>query len=150
MWMHWQKTSITPCFEELRRKGIRASVRNLACCTHCAHAQHDEVAYLGFTMYERDVAREYDVCALFLYHELPNEHFQETALRTLRRYFHVAWSGRAEDKILVTKKRDLWALVRAHVAARSVAVYWCSLTSYLYKPPDGRGYKRDLAAFLEL
>ena len=150
MWMDWQKTCITPCFQELRRKGVRACVRNLPCCTFCAHAQNDEFAYLGYTTYERDLAREYDVCALYLYHELPNEHIEKTALGTLRRYFKVEWSGRAEDKIFITKKRDMWKLVRAHVAARSISMYWWGTTSHLYKPPNGRGYKRDLAAFLEL
>lgn len=153
-YMKWQKEALTPCFVLLRRKGIYASTRSVACCTTCAHAQaHGQSnCYLGFTAQDRDAAREARSSGelrLWLFHHFPSSAEAKTAVKILRRFFHVTWNYRQAHKILIKVKKDRWQEIRNFVKIRRVAVYWQSLTAQHYEPPHGRGYKRDLAAFLQ-
>lgn len=150
MSLDWQKTTITPCFKELRREGIRATVKNLACCTNCGHSDHEgSEAYVGFTLQDRDYAREHNEDWMYLFHHLPKERHRQKAVEVLRKYFCVAWDETDEHKILVSRKRNHWKLLRDMYHMRRVALYWLSLTVHLYQPPHGRGFKRDLASFIE-
>lgn len=154
IYMKWQKDFVTPCFVLLRRKGIYASTRGVPCCTTCAHAQAngESNCYLGFTAQDRDAAREAqstDQLRLWLFHHFPNAAEARTAVGILRRFFDVTWNYRQANKILIKVKKNRWRQIRNFVKVRRVAVYWQSLTAQHYKPPHGRGYKRDLAAFLQ-
>ena len=104
---------------------------------------------MGFTRQDLDYAREFGTESVYLYHHLPTERHRKNALAALRKYFCVAWDETDEHKILISRKRDYWKPLRSMVQKRRVALYWQSLTAHHYQPPHGRGFKRDLAAFLD-
>lgn len=153
-YVQWQKHVVRKCFEELRRRGVRAvGLRCLPCCTSCGHrdaAEDESSDYVGFTLQDRDFACDAKAgtrLQLYLYHGLTRAG-RDVALQILKRHFAVHWDGTDERKILVAEKVDHWATLRRYVRARSVAHWWHLQTSHLYEPPHGRGFKRDLAEFL--
>ena len=148
-WKEFRSTAIVPAFRELRRRGIFATVQNLACCQSCAHAELvDHPSYVFFHQQDQDRCRESESDSLTLYlgFEFESAEVEARALTILKKYVMVHWNGDHRTRIVVTPKVPHWTMVRKWVTARNVCLYWKEQTSHLYAI-GGVGRKRDREAF---